>query len=208
MVLLLGTLSKMADCFARKYAAASLGHDQDDLRQVAMIGAMDAIRNFKPARGVKLSTIACHRMRGQILDHLRSHAGIIKQPRVDLVRSEELLKAAAAVKNIKQFKLLTSSDETKETNIDEPSITESGYARIDDRDQLDELLKKIDWKARYAMRRWSEGATMKQIGEALEVSESWVSQIMNQALEELQRAVGKEPALKKHRQRFNARSEA
>ncbi|MBF0624850.1 MAG: FliA/WhiG family RNA polymerase sigma factor [Magnetococcales bacterium] len=46
--------------------------DVDDLYQVGILGLMDAINKFDPDRGIKFQTYAEFRIRGAILDELRS----------------------------------------------------------------------------------------------------------------------------------------
>lgn len=46
--------------------------DRDDLVSVGYIGLMDAIEKFEPSRGLKFETYAVNRIRGQMLDELRS----------------------------------------------------------------------------------------------------------------------------------------
>ncbi|MBC8257580.1 MAG: FliA/WhiG family RNA polymerase sigma factor [SAR324 cluster bacterium] len=48
------------------------GVDQDELYQVGMIGLLDAVDKFDPTRDVKFKTYAEFRIRGAILDELRS----------------------------------------------------------------------------------------------------------------------------------------
>lgn len=45
--------------------------EEEDLFQVGVLGLMDAIDKYDPSKGVKLSTYAEMRIRGQIIDHLR-----------------------------------------------------------------------------------------------------------------------------------------
>lgn len=45
--------------------------DEEDLFQAGVIGLIDAIEKYDPSKGVKLSTYAEMRIRGQIIDHLR-----------------------------------------------------------------------------------------------------------------------------------------
>ncbi len=46
--------------------------DAEDLKSVGVIGLMDAANKFDPAKGNKFSTYAEHRIKGAILDELRS----------------------------------------------------------------------------------------------------------------------------------------
>mgnify|MGYP000740000666 FL=1 len=48
------------------------GIDQNELEQVGMIGLLDAVDKFDPTRDVKFKTYAEFRIKGAILDELRS----------------------------------------------------------------------------------------------------------------------------------------
>lgn len=62
----------LAGVVAARIAAGVKNVDIDDLRQYGMIGVIDAIDRYDPARGVKFETYATRRIRGAILDALRS----------------------------------------------------------------------------------------------------------------------------------------
>ncbi len=61
-----------------KYYALRYAHrlppelDVDDLVSVGMTGLLDAARRFDPSRGIKFKTMAEHRIRGAMLDEIRS----------------------------------------------------------------------------------------------------------------------------------------
>jgi RNA polymerase sigma factor for flagellar operon FliA len=61
-----------------KYYALRYAHrlppelDLDDLVSVGMTGLLDAARRFDPSRGIKFKTMAEHRIRGAMLDEIRS----------------------------------------------------------------------------------------------------------------------------------------
>ena len=46
--------------------------DVDDLVSVGMTGLIDAAKRFDPSRGIKFKTMAEHRIRGAMLDEIRS----------------------------------------------------------------------------------------------------------------------------------------
>jgi len=62
----------------------------DDLISAGIFGLMDAIDNFDPARGVKFETYCSPRIRGSILDELRSMDWV---PRLVRARAHQLAKA-------------------------------------------------------------------------------------------------------------------
>jgi RNA polymerase sigma factor for flagellar operon FliA len=66
--------------------------DRDDLVSVGYIGLMDAIEKFEPSRGLKFETYAVSRIRGQMLDELRSTDWV---PRSVRSRSKQIETTAA-----------------------------------------------------------------------------------------------------------------
>lgn len=66
--------------------------DRDDLVSVGYIGLMDAIEKFEPSRGLKFETYAVSRIRGQMLDELRSTDWV---PRSVRSRTKQIETAAA-----------------------------------------------------------------------------------------------------------------
>ena len=83
-----------------KYAAdrlyAKLPHkvEVDDLRRAGNFGLMDAIDNFDPDRGVKFETYCSPRIRGAILDELRSMDWV---PRLVRARAHQLQRATQSL---------------------------------------------------------------------------------------------------------------
>ncbi|MGE3180165.1 MAG: FliA/WhiG family RNA polymerase sigma factor [Phycisphaerae bacterium] len=82
--------------FLVRYAAERIGAklpdevDVDDLMSSGIFGLMDAIDNFDPARGVKFETYCAPRIRGAILDELRSMDWV---PRLVRHRAQKLMEA-------------------------------------------------------------------------------------------------------------------
>ncbi len=64
--------------------------DNDDLMSAGIFGLMDALEAFDPERGVKFETYCVPRIRGAILDHLRSMDWV---PRLVRSRAQKLNKA-------------------------------------------------------------------------------------------------------------------
>jgi len=83
-----------------KYAAERLHSklpdkvDVDDLISAGIFGLMDAIDAFDPSRGVKFETYCSPRIRGSILDELRSMDWV---PRLVRARASQLTKATQAL---------------------------------------------------------------------------------------------------------------
>lgn len=68
----------------------------DDLINAGVIGLIDALNNFDPSRGVQLKTYATLRIRGAILDELRSLDWV---PRSTRARSREIERAIKKLEN-------------------------------------------------------------------------------------------------------------
>ncbi|MCB9915519.1 MAG: FliA/WhiG family RNA polymerase sigma factor [Planctomycetes bacterium] len=63
----------------------------DDLISAGLFGLMDAIRGFDPARGIKFKTYCSTRIRGSILDQLRSQDWVPRLVRLKAGRIEKAL---------------------------------------------------------------------------------------------------------------------
>jgi RNA polymerase sigma factor for flagellar operon FliA len=70
--LLMAYLQNVRLMAARIHARLPAGVEIDDLVQAGTLGLMDAIELFDPGRGVKFETYSTPRIRGAILDELRS----------------------------------------------------------------------------------------------------------------------------------------
>ena len=68
--------------------------DKRDLVNAGVIGLIDAVNNFDPAKGVKFETYAVNRIRGAMLDELRALDWI---PRSTRAKSKEIETAIAAL---------------------------------------------------------------------------------------------------------------
>jgi RNA polymerase sigma factor for flagellar operon FliA len=63
----------------------------DDLVSAGLFGLMDAIRGFDPSRGIKFKTYCTTRIRGSILDQLRSQDWVPRLVRIKASRIEKAL---------------------------------------------------------------------------------------------------------------------
>lgn len=78
-----------------KYVAGKVAHDvlglveRDDLTSHGVIGLMDAISKFNPERGVKFETYAITRIRGSIIDELRSNDWVPRSVRSNARKIEK-----------------------------------------------------------------------------------------------------------------------
>ena len=86
----------------------------DDLISAGTFGLMDALEAFDPARGVKFETYCSPRIRGSILDELRSMDWV---PRLVRARASQLTKATRALETFLGRKP-TEKETAKELNLD------------------------------------------------------------------------------------------
>ncbi len=86
---LVGEHLGLAEAMARRYGQR--GQDDDDLRQVAVIGLLKAIDRFDPDRGVAFSSFAVPTILGELRRHFRDRGWMIRVPRrfQDLARRAE-----------------------------------------------------------------------------------------------------------------------
>ena len=83
----------IVDPVARHYAANS-GQDQEDLRQVGLLGLLRAAERFEPNRSVPFAAFAKPHIRGAILHYLRDGAALVRIPRRDRPLKPALMNAA------------------------------------------------------------------------------------------------------------------
>ena len=102
----------------RRYAGRG---ERDDLLQVGFIGLLGAIDKFDPARGVKFSTYATHRVEGELRHFLRDKSESIRRPRWMKSLSRQV--AAFLEKFLQEQERLPSLREISEAlNIEESGV--------------------------------------------------------------------------------------
>jgi len=78
---------------ARQYR--NRGEPEEDLRQVAMVGLYNAIRNFNPAYGKEFISYALPMMTGEVKRHFRDRTWAVRVPRKYQERRAELNRVTA-----------------------------------------------------------------------------------------------------------------
>ncbi|GAB3212666.1 SigB/SigF/SigG family RNA polymerase sigma factor [Marinactinospora thermotolerans] len=78
---------------ARQYR--NRGESEEDLRQVAMVGLMQAIRDFNPDYGKEFISYALPMMTGEVKRHFRDRTWAIRVPRKHQEKRSELNRATA-----------------------------------------------------------------------------------------------------------------
>jgi len=103
-----------------KYAAERLYSklpdkvELDDLISAGIFGLMDAVNNFDPARGVKFETYCSSRIKGSILDELRSMDWV---PRLVRARAHQLARVTQSLETLLGRKP-TEKETAKELDMD------------------------------------------------------------------------------------------
>ncbi|TFG50499.1 MAG: FliA/WhiG family RNA polymerase sigma factor [Candidatus Brocadiia bacterium] len=91
----------------------------DDLISAGLFGLMDAIDAFDPERGVKFETYCSPRIRGSILDELRSMDWV---PRLVRSRAHQLIKATQSLE-AHLGRVPTEKETAKELNMDDEEFS-------------------------------------------------------------------------------------
>lgn len=138
--------------------------DYEDLVQAGMLGLLDAVRRYDPTRGVPFGAYARYRVRGSMLDSIRSY-----------LVPEELGEDALPV----------DADGEVLGPVDTDTQEEKYYRRERDEhlrqamEQLPPRWREVIWGY------YGESKTLREIGEGLGVNESRACQIRRAAVERL-----------------------
>jgi RNA polymerase sigma factor for flagellar operon FliA len=187
----------------------------DDLIGEGTLGLLDAARRFDPARGIKFRTFAEQRIRGAMLDHLRSLDWVprtLRQKQKEIDEAYHAISArhgrAAGDEEVAEHlgvpleDLHKSLDELKGINLgsfeDASGDGEGMLAYIPDHDAEDpqvtlhenefrrllaEAIEGLPEKERLAVQMYYYSElSMKEIGAALGITESRVSQLHTKAM--------------------------
>jgi RNA polymerase sigma factor for flagellar operon FliA len=199
-----------------KYNAERIGAklpdevEHDDLVSAGVFGLMDAINSYDLGRGVKFETYCAPRIRGAILDELRSMDWVPRLVRSRdnrLERTSRELEAtlgrmptefeiagrmrrdATAVTQVSLSRKYTETDSSKE--VSEIDVIEDKRGRDPLRDIQKKDLKGLITRGLTRAERlililyYYEEMTMKEIGATLDLSESRVSQMHSAILKRL-----------------------
>ena len=187
----------------------------DDLMQEGMFGLMDAIDKFDPERGIKFRTYCGTRIRGAMLDGLRSqdwasrltrqrsnHAERVRQdflsrlgrPPTDEELAEELSLEVDMLKKANAHSMLTISDrrpesgEQRNASIDTLSPSDHGdpLDQVNRKDMMEVLTRSLSEKERRILYMYYlENLNLREIGEQLSLTESRVCQIHGNVIKRL-----------------------
>ena len=178
--------------------------DPDDLVSDGVLGLMDAIERFEPARGLSFQTFAVPRIRGAIIDGMRSMDFVPRSVRDKL----RIVQRARVTLEERLGRLPEDQEVAREVGIPVQQLRDltrqanSNHANLDDFDVADELSSAADHQVEQGdvnaslMRvvdqlgerdqviialYYFEGLTLAEIGQVLGVTESRVSQVHRRA---------------------------
>jgi RNA polymerase sigma factor for flagellar operon FliA len=178
--------------------------DPDDLVSDGVLGLMDAIERFEPARGLSFQTFAVPRIRGAIIDGMRSMDFVPRSVR-DKLRTVQ--RAQVSLEE-RLGRVPEDVEVAREVGIPVQQLRDlsrqanSNHANLDDFDLADELSSAADHQVEQGdvnaslMRvvdqlgerdqviialYYFEGLTLAEIGQVLGVTESRVSQVHRRA---------------------------
>ena len=191
----------------------------EDVVSFGIEGLIDAIEKYHPSKGAKFESYALMRIRGAIIDRIRSSDWLprtlrrkIKEIKIATERLKQQIGRAPTSKEIadvmgmpeeKVLEIMSSdvsvnsiydkkgtgddSVEIIDTIEDENSSKpEDEIERVDAKKELEQALKKLPERERTLLVfYYHENMTLKEIGEAINVSESRVCQLHAQAIMKL-----------------------
>ena len=191
----------------------------EDISSYGVEGLIDAVEKYTPKMGARFETYALVRIRGNIIDKVRSQDFLprsIRRKIRDVKEAQEDLKKqfgrAATNSEIANYlgiekekvEQLLADDTTITSIYDKKSVSEGDieiidtiedshnlapHEQLEEKDvkkELEEALKRLPERERTIMvLYYHENMTLKEIGEAINISESRVSQLHAQAIMKL-----------------------
>ena len=178
--------------------------DPDDLVSDGVLGLMDAIERFEPARGLSFQTFAVPRIRGAIIDGMRSmdfvprsvrdklrtvqRAQVSLEERLGRV-SEDVEVAREVGIPVQQLRDLSRQANSNHANLDDfdlaDELSSAADHQVEQGDVNASLMRVVDQLAErdqvIIALYYFEGLTLAEIGQVLGVTESRVSQVHRQA---------------------------
>jgi RNA polymerase sigma factor for flagellar operon FliA len=178
--------------------------EQDDLVSDGVLGLMDAIERFEPARGLSFQTFAVPRIRGAIIDGMRSMDFVPRSVRDKLrvvLRAQKALElrlgrapedteiAKEAGIPVQQLRDLSRQASSNHANLDDfdlaDELSQAADHRVEQGDVNASLMRVVDQLAErdqvIIALYYFEGLTLAEIGLVLGVTESRVSQVHRRA---------------------------
>ncbi len=164
--------SPMVKFVAGRLGAGLPSHVEDaDLISYGLVGLIGAIERFEPERGIKFETFAMTRIRGSIIDELRSLDWV---PRSVRSRAREIEQAQAKLEH--ELQRAPTADEGA-------ADPQEALASNEVKDRLTEAIGSLPEREQLVVALYYyENLTLREIGEVLGVTESRVSQLHTKAV--------------------------
>ena len=178
--------------------------DQDDLVSDGVLGLMDAIERFDPSRGLSFQTFAVPRIRGAIIDGLRSmdfvprsvrdkvrivqQATVALEERLGRIPEDEEIAREVGVP-VQQVRDLTKQASSNHANLDDFELADELASAADDSVErgdvsasLRRVIAELNERDQVVIALYYfEGLTLADIGKVLGVTESRISQVHSRA---------------------------
>ncbi|WP_457323215.1 sigma-70 family RNA polymerase sigma factor [Roseateles sp. P5_E11] len=187
---------------ARVYARR-LGNELEfaDLVQLGVVGLLEAIDRYTPARGVRFETFATYRIEGAILNGLPSYSEFQRQfaarhdqarERAESLRQEDAEEDRSALERLSDLAIglaLGFALEGEYEQVGEPGEPDNAYARIEFAQlsrQLAELVEQLpEVERRVIFRHYFQQQPFDEIAQGLALTKGRISQIHHAALRRL-----------------------
>jgi RNA polymerase sigma factor for flagellar operon FliA len=155
----------------------------NDLRSDGVFGLAEAVDSFQPARGIKFSTYGYQRIHGAMVDGVRSRDWV---PRLERQRAKQGLVNVRAMGSL-ESPVFDTHRGVRPLGDQLPDPTGGAMSRsLEARESIRRLIVGLPRRQRAAMLMYFEqDLTMKEIGKALGLCESRISQLISGALLEL-----------------------
>jgi RNA polymerase sigma factor FliA len=178
--------------------------DADDLVSDGVLGLMDAIERFEPARGLSFQTFAVPRIRGAIIDGMRSmdfvprsvrdklrtvqRAQVVLEERLGRVAEDHEVAREIGIP-LQQLRDLTRQASSNHANLDDfdlaDELSSAADHQVEQGDVNASLMRVVDQLAErdqiIIALYYFEGLTLAEIGTVLGVTESRISQVHRRA---------------------------
>lgn len=170
----------------------SLPGELDDLIAFGFGGLLEAQRRYDPSRGVRFSTFAYHRVRGAMLDGVRSMAAMPRRAHErSRVEGEPMLTAIPSSTD-KAFARISASL-TSAAPIPHASAEESPESTLLQGESIQRMLEALgalpDRQRALLRGHYFEGRQLDELAAELGISRSWASRLHVQALRVLREAL-------------------
>lgn len=175
----------LVESIAKRLSARLPRHalcDASDLAAFGVLGLVHAIERFDPERGTAFASYARRRVHGEAVEGLRGldHVPRCAREREESGRSQPLPRISSI------DRAGVDGRRARFADLFEDPRSCQGTRRVDANDALDARLRGLPRKDRAALTLYfRDGLTMREIGRALGLSESRISQVINAALDVL-----------------------